>query len=422
MLRRIIDSVSDPVLRILVLATLISRVGRGVFLTVTVLYITFVIGLSTSEAAMVLGISSAVGVATSYVGGRLADRFSARRLLFGLMAAEGLALGCYPFARDFTSILIIACVVSAVGSASNATRMAVVARAFVGPARVHTRSILRTVTNAAIALGAAIAGVALLANSAAAYRIVMLGAGIVYLIGVLPVWKLPQRVDAPGRATAHVAGTSAPDRVAPGERSPFKDPRYLLLTALSAIFGMQFGLAEVGVPLWIAKSTAAPTMIVSVLLILNTAIVIVFQIPLSRGTDDLRKSGKVVTFAAVLMAAASVVYGLAAGVSVGTAVVLLLVAAIAHAFAEVWSQAGTWGLSFELANELNPGAYQGVFAMGAGLGATCAPLVIAATALKYGLAGWFTLAVIFLASGLGIAAIARRAAHHSSIGSQGVAA
>lgn len=405
-LRRLGDPTSDPVLRILVVTTLISRVGRGVFLAVTVLYMTFVIGLSAGEAATVLAISSGVGVGTSYLGGHLADRLSARRLLFTLMGVEGLALLCYPLAADFTGILVVASVVSAMGSASNATRMAIVARAFEGPARVDTRAILRTVTNVSIALGAAIAGVALLADSAAAYRTVMIGAGAVQLAGIVPVWKLPQRVDAP--APVLVAGVSVaggpPERV----RSPFRDRRYLLLTALSAVFGMQFGLAEVGVPLWIAHHTHAPTAVVSVLLILNTVVVILFQVPLSRGTDDVRKAGKVVALAGLLIAGACLAYGLSAGVSVGPAVVLLLVAATAHAFAEVWSQAGTWGLSFEFANPLNPGAYQGVFAMGAGLGSMCAPLVVAGTALRFGLVGWAALAVVLLASALGISDMARR--------------
>ncbi|MFF5794264.1 MFS transporter [Paeniglutamicibacter sp. NPDC012692] len=416
-LRRLNGSMSDPVLRILVVTTLISRVGRGVFLTVTVLYMTFVIGLSAGEAATVLGISSAVGVGTSYLGGRLADRLSARRLLFALMAFEGLALLCYPLAGDFISILIIASVVSAMGSASNATRMAIVARAFEGPARVDTRAILRTVTNLSIALGAAIAGVALLADSAAAYRIVMIGAGAVQLVGIIPVWNLPPRVDAPAPVLA--AGVSDTDgRAHDGPpqrgRSPFRDRRYLFLTALSAVFGMQFGLAEVGVPLWVAHHTNAPTAVVSALLILNTVVVILFQIPLSRGTDDVQKSGKVVALAGVLMAGACIVYGLSAGVSVGTAIVLLLVAATAHAFAEVWSQAGTWGLSFEFANPLNPGAYQGMFAMGAGLGSMCAPFVVAGTALRFGLAGWAALAVMLLAAALGISAMARREARRAA--------
>lgn len=418
LLRRLSESLSDPVPRILVTVTLISRVGRGVFFTVTVLFITFVIGLSAGEAATVLGISSAVGVGTSYIGGRLADRFSARRMLFALMAAEGLTLGCYPLANNFTSILLIACTLQALNSASNATRMAIVARAFQGPARVQTRAILRTVTNISIALGAAIAGVALLADTAAAYRIVMIGAGVVYLVGVIPLWKLPKRVDAPSQApkshTSPIAGR-VPDTALRTQPSPFKDRRYLLLTALSAIFGMQFSLSEVGVPLWIANNTAAPTALVSVLLILNTMIVIAFQIPLSRGTHDLQKAGKVVTLAGISMAVASIVYALAAGVSVIPAILLLLLAAVAHAFAEVWSQAGVWGLSFELASESNPGAYQGMFAMGAGIGTMCAPFVIAGTAIKFELAGWIVLAVIFLASALGITAIARKATQPTAV-------
>ena len=54
--RRIAASVADPVLRILVTATLISRVGRGVFLTVTVLYLTLIVGLPAFEVAIVLAL------------------------------------------------------------------------------------------------------------------------------------------------------------------------------------------------------------------------------------------------------------------------------------------------------------------------------------------------------------------------------
>ena len=76
---RLAASVSDPVLRILVSATLISRVGRGIFITVTVLYFTFIVGLAPHEVAIVLAAASGAGVVASLAGGWLADRFSARR-------------------------------------------------------------------------------------------------------------------------------------------------------------------------------------------------------------------------------------------------------------------------------------------------------------------------------------------------------
>lgn len=404
------ESLRDPVLRILVTATLISRVGRGVFVSMSVLYITLVLGLSAGQAATVLGVSSAVGIGTSYLGGLLADRFSARRLLFWTLIAEGMALACYPFAGSFSTILVIACVSAGCSSASNSTRMAIVARAFGGAERVKTRAVLRTVTNVAIAGGAGLAAVALLIGTPTAYRGVLLGAAALYLLGTLPVWRLPQRVDARGPAKpVKAVDLEGAAPVKNPKDSPFRDGRYLFLTGLSAVFGMQFGLAEVGVPLWVVNNTQAPTVMVSVMLIANTVIVIAFQIPLSRGTDDPLKAGNVVVLAGIAIVAACVLYPLSGGVGAAMAILLLLLAATAHAFAEVWSMAGTWGLSFELAGTRKPGAYQGVFAMGAGLGSMCAPFVVAGTALKFGLLGWLGLALVFLIAALGISFIARRA-------------
>ena len=431
LVRRIVGSISDPVLRILVIATLISRVGRGVFLTVTVLYFTLIVGLAAQEVAIVLAAASAAGVLSSLAGGWLADRVSARRLLVVLSAADGIGLICYVFAHDFVSALVIAVLVGAIEQAANSTRMAIIARAFDGDQRVHARAVLRTVTNVAIAVGSGIGALALLAGTADAYRWIIVGAGAMYLVGVTQLVKLPAYVDAPrpqpGQPGAGAPGApAAPVTTATGStdvaasaraarramraHSPWRDPRYLALTALSAVFGMQFGVGEVGVPLWIAHDTAAPDVLVAVVLILNTVIVVLFQVPLSRGTHDLRRAGRVSAIAAWLMAGACLVYASAAGLPTGFAIAVLVAGALAHAFAEVLSQAGGWGLSFELADPVRAGTYQGVFSMGYSLGAMVAPLFVTSTALTFGLGGWAILAAVFLASGLGTWAIAVAAA------------
>ena len=46
---------ADPILKILGLSTLIGTLGRGVFLTVTVLYFHFIVGLSDAEISIVVG-------------------------------------------------------------------------------------------------------------------------------------------------------------------------------------------------------------------------------------------------------------------------------------------------------------------------------------------------------------------------------
>ncbi len=420
---RLIASVSDPVLRILVGATLISRVGRGIFLTVTVLYFTLIVGLPPGEVAIVLAAASAAGVVASFAGGALADRFSAKKLIIAFTAIEGVALIAYVFAGDFVTALVIAVICGLFEQGANSARSAISARAFTGESRVHARAVLRTVTNVSIAAGSGVGAVGLAIGTAEAYRALIIGAGVLFLLGLFQLVRLPARVDAPARpavaevvtATGSVDASATAEAIAAERRSwrshsPWRDPRYLALTVLSAVFGMQFGVGELGVPLWIQRETSAPEVLIAVLLVLNCVIVVVFQVPASRGTHDLRIAGRASAIAAWLMAAACLVYAAAAGLPTGFAITVLVVAAIAHAAAEVLSQAGGWGLSFELADPVRAGTYQGVFGMGYSVGALAAPLVVNATAITHGLAGWALLAAIFLASGLGTWWIARRAA------------
>ncbi|MEU1973705.1 MFS transporter [Microbacterium sp. NPDC019599] len=398
------------VLRILVTATLISRVGRGIFLTVSVLYFTFVVGLSAAEVAVVLAASSAVGIGASFAGGWLADRTSARRLLVGFSALEGCALAGFPLADGFTAALVVGIGVGAFGQAANTARMAILARVFGPEERVHARAVLRTVTNISIAVGSGIGAIALAIGTPFAYRALLVVAGLAYIVAVLRLMKLPASADA-ARATSADGGATASRRLArPGGLSPWRDRRYLALTALCAVFGMQFGVGELAVPLWIAHDTTAPEVLVAAVLILNTVIVVCFQVPLSRGTHDLRRAARVSAIAAWLMAAACVVYALAAGLPAVAAIAVIVTATVAHAFAEVLSQASGWGLSFELADPRRAGEYQGMFSAGYSIGATAAPLLVAATTESVGLLGWGILAAIFLASGLGVWALARRAA------------
>ena len=216
-----------------------------------------------------------------------------------------------------------------------------------------------------------------------------------------------RRSRATNRPIEQALDAARPSRWA---HSPWRDPRYLLFGALSGIFAIQFGLLEVGVPLWVAHDTVAPKAIVSVLLILNTVIVIVFQLPLSKGTHDLRVAGRVIGIAGVLMAGACFIYAAATGVPPVWAIVILIAAGTAHAFAEVLSQSGIWGMSFELADPVKAGAYQGLGGTFFSIGSTLAPFVVTGTALDLGLPGWAILAAMFALSALGMTAIARRAA------------
>ncbi|WP_344228804.1 hypothetical protein [Microbacterium binotii] len=48
------------------------------------------------------------------------------------------------------------------------------------------------------------------------------------------------------------------DAAPPKGRSPYRNARFLSLTALMGVFGIQFGVYEVGVPLWVVAHTVVP--------------------------------------------------------------------------------------------------------------------------------------------------------------------
>jgi MFS family permease len=409
---------ADPVLRSLTVATLISTVGRGVSLTLVVLYLSLVAGLPTDQVALVFAIGSGIGIGASYLGGHLADIVSARRLLVGSVVLAGLALAAVALVTELWAAVVTEAFVSIALGANGSVRSAIIARAFSAEARVTSRAVLRTVTNVGITVGTGVGAIALALGSPEAYRVILVVGGLAYAASALLLLRLPPRVDAPGRTEP---GRTEPGRAERGAdegeadaaglgRSPWRDPRYLMFSILAAVFAIQFVVLNVGIPLWVAHDTVAPEYLVSIMFIVNTVLVIALQVPLSRGTHDLRRAGNVTAIAGVLMALGCVLYGAAAGTPLLATVVLLVAASALHALSEVLSQAGGWGLSFELADPRRPGAYQGMFSMTFAIASMVGPLILTWTALGLGFAGWLILAAMFLLAAAGVTVIAHRAA------------
>jgi MFS family permease len=394
-----------PVARALTWATMSSALSSGLFYTVSALYFTRAVGLSATTVGLGLTIAGAVGVTGSLGAGYLADHLGARRVLLLSTLGQGLALVAYALVSRTLPFVLVACAAVGLRSMQGTARQAVLARSFTGPGRVDVRARLRVVTNVFIGLGTVVAGAALLLDTAAAYRTTVVLAGLLVLASCVPLLRLARSAGA----VEPVGGE--PDVVAPVPRgsSPLRDRRYLTLTALNAVLAMHFGLQTVGVPLWVATRTEAPEVTVSALLVLNTVLVALFQVRAARGTDDVRSAGRAVVRSGAALAAACGCYAAAGSTGALVAVALLVVAAVAHSAGEMWSEAGSWGLAFELADPRSAGAYQGVSQTGYSLGAMLAPLVVTATAIEHGPAGWAVLAAAFLVAAVLTGVVAHRA-------------
>ncbi|HEY9352640.1 MAG TPA: MFS transporter, partial [Nocardioides sp.] len=396
---------SDPVERPLVGAVAALSLARGMFFAVSALYFTRTIGLSAVTVGIGLTVAGAVGVVATYAGGRLSDRWGADRVQLWAMASYGIALLAYALARDVAAFVLVATWVSASRGFQSSAQSTLVARWFDGPDRVAVRARLRVVMNVMIGVGTLLAALALAVDTGAAYRTTMVLVGVLTTLAAVPLIGLRRRVA--GLAACMDAGSGPTVAAGP---SPLRDRTYVTATVLSGVMAIHFGVTSIGVPLWVADHTDAPTVLVSLLLVVNTVYVALFQVRASRGTHDIATAGRAVRGAGFLLLAACLLFAGAAYAGPVFATCLLLLAALAASAAETRGEAGSWGLAFELADQERAGAYQGVSQMGYALAHMLAPLVVTATAIDHGTGGWMVLGGLFAVTGILTAVLARHAA------------
>lgn len=429
----------NPIERALTLSIAASSLAKGVLFGVSALFFTTVIGLSPGTVGLGLTAAGAAGMVTAFGAGYLADRFGAHRVLIVCTVLQGAALATYCSASSAVTFTFVACAAVGAQGGQRTAQATLLALHFTGPDRVTVRARLRVVTNVFVGLGSAAATGALAAGTASAYVVAMLTASVLVLASTVPLRGLPSSPEPPtesgnrpraahattdattdtgasaaGRTVggnsaggATIAGASAAVSAGPGSgqvagvRSPLRDFRYLGIAALYGVMTIQFGLLTVGMPLWVTLHTEAPATIVALLLVVNTVLVAVFQVPAARLVTDVRAAGRTVFVSSVFLVLTCIFYAAAGALPVVFAVVVLVLALVAASAAEVLSEAGAWSLAFELADSRNAGAYQGVSQTGFAAGTMLAPAIVTGTAIAHGTPGWLALAALFLAAGIG---------------------
>ncbi|GIE85995.1 MFS transporter [Actinoplanes regularis] len=382
---------NGPVERALTLSIAAASLAKGVLFGVSALFFTLVIGLSPGTVGAGLTIAGAGGMAAAFGAGHLADRVGARRVLVVSTILQGAALAAYCSASSAPAFTLIACAAVGAQGAQRTAQATLLALHFTGPDRLAVRARLRVVTNVAVGLGSAAATGALAVGTPAAYVTAMLTASALVLASTIPLRGLP----APAEP-----GTRPSDPARPS-RSPMRDLRYVGIAALYGVLTIQFGVLTVGMPLWVTLHTRAPATTVALLLVLNTVLVAVFQVPAARLVTDVRAAGRTVARSSILLASACLLYAAAGPLTALAAVGVLVLALLAASAAEVLSEAGAWSLAFELADARNAGAYQGISQTGFAAGTMLAPAVVTGTAIAHGTTGWLLLATMFLAAGAG---------------------
>jgi MFS family permease len=379
---------------VLALSTLARSTGNGVVVAVIVLYLTRSVGIDATRVGLGLTVAAVVGMVASIPAGHATDVIGARNTAIASVVLHGATICCYAFVEGFAGLLIAAGLVAVAESASNASRGALVALAVPQKERVRTRAYLRSVTNVGFSVGALLGGLALSHHTREGYTLALIGSGVLFVVAGLAFLALDRTPPVPR----------------PEDASPWqvlKDGPFVAVGAINAVLMMNAGILDVALPLWIAEHTNAPISLFAPLLLVNTVMVVLLQVPVSKGAEDVRGGARALARSGMWLALCCAVIALAAGRSPWVAGVFLVAGVAVHTVGELLYSAGSWALSYELAPEHAQGQYQGMFGLTTQLGTAITPAVTALLIVRHGWVGWLVMGALLAAAGLAAPAVAR---------------
>lgn len=381
--------------RVLAAQGLANTIGTGATATISIVYFNTVVGLSATRIAAAMSIAAVVGLVLSTYLGMVADRRSPVQLLRVALLLMALATLVLPAVRGWAVLVIVLTVLSVLAAATRNTRQLIVARIGAEGARgVQYVAYLRAVSNTGLALGSLLAILPLTLGSDWGFQAVFVLDALSFAIAALLAGQLPQLPVLPP------AWTSDNDGEKPGVTPVWKDHPFVAMTVLQSVFSIHYYVQEIAWPLWVITSTDAPDWVIAVMFILNTALVAVGQVRVSRGIFDATTAAAAFPRAGILIAVGFLTLAAATWAGPTSAVALLLAGAVIHVLGEMIGSAAQWGVQLGLAPMERQGEYQGFAGLAVASAGAVAPLVVTWLCIENGFLGWLLISLLIAGSAL----------------------
>jgi hypothetical protein len=379
--------------RIFGLAMLINTFGLGLVITAMTLFYTRVVHLSTEQVGVGMTVAAIIGILAGIPVGHLADRRGPREVARTTLLVQGGVTFCYVFIHGFVAFLIVASLEMLCINAYVAVDGVLMRRVSAGDASVP--NVIEAIGNLGASMGALGCGVAVAIGTAQAYRSLVIANALTFVgawavLGRLPHYDpLPKQKGQDGRWIA------------------LADKPFVVYAALAGLMSMQYWVIARPLPLWVADHTSDPRWIVPALLIMNTVLVILFQVRFGRNVDTIRRGGTALRRAGVMFLLSCSVIGLAAGISEWISVLLLIGAVGIHTMGEIHFGAGSFAVGYNMPPEHAQGQYQGLAGIGMFVGGATSSVLMIGLVLSLGRIGWIGLGVLFALLGLAAPAVTR---------------
>jgi MFS family permease len=398
----------DP--RLLMVSLGIDNFGSGMFLPLTLVYITRVIGLPLGLVGVLVSAGSLIGLLVPLFAGRIVDHLGPRTIVIAAQLLQLVGMIVYLIARGPVTVFLAAVLV-ACGSqlfySSLFTYIGVIAPP--GP-KDHFFALIDMVRSACFGLGSLIAGVALAVGQGAITAVVVVDAVTFALAALLGCFIAAGRV--PGNRNREQppapAGVRETDGLK-GARSVWRDAPFLLLTVATGMIVFATDFFLVGFPVFALEHLHVagwvPGICVTVVTVASS-LAMTWVVKLTRGFSRTSViaagAGVAVIWAILVMISAATPEGWRQAWLIGATVVLaasvLLVGTRPNVLAESRAPQGA------------KGSYLSVFQFGFAIATTVAPLLAAGFAVSEVLP-WVVVAALSLTGGILVRSLASRLEH-----------
>jgi MFS family permease len=277
---------------ILFAATLVNRCGTMV-LPFLVLYLTRVLAISVSHAALALAVYGIAALVAMPIAGRLTDRSGSLFVMRCSLLLSGFVLFLFPLAHHFAAILAITFVFAILNESVRPPSLALVSD-LVGPEqRKQAFALSRLAVNLGMSLGPAIGGILALYS----FRFLFFADGATSVLAGLvlifawpgtrramasePQWDDPEdlgrEIEAEGPALLAAPHPAADLRA-------FRNRRMLYFLAALIPTQLVFFQLTSTVPLFLVRYLRLPESFYGTVFTLNTLMIVALEVPLNNAT------------------------------------------------------------------------------------------------------------------------------------------
>ncbi|MFD0689998.1 MFS transporter [Actinomadura fibrosa] len=353
--------------RSFVAAALVSSLGDGIYVPLTMLFVHALTGLSLTSIGAGLTVAGLCALAFMPVTGILIDRFGGRQVLIAALALRAAGFAAYPFTTSYAAFLGVAVVVAVGMWASPPAQHAVIAD---GAERDRLLAWNRSLRNGGMGLGSLAAGGMLALDGTDGFVAAAAALAAVFAAAAALVTRIPA-------ARPHGSAPIDPDpRPRAGYREVLADRPYLSITAANLLIAFGYTAQAIALPVFLTRDVGIPDAMAGAVFAVNTALVAVTGIPVARLTARARRTRGAALGAALFAVSFAAFAALPGSVTGSAAVIAVLAVAVLYTAGELVHSAPSQSLSVQAAPAHLRGRYLSLYQLSWSLCRTIAPMLL----------------------------------------------